>query len=62
MDVGANTISGGALSLALTRNRPQINGSISYVKGGWAGSHTLRAGGEYAVDHLLAPNDGYRHS
>lgn len=61
VDVGANTISGGAMSLALTRNRPQANGSLSYFKTGWKGSHTFRVGGEYAVDHLLAPNDGYGH-
>ena len=61
MDVGANTISGGALSLALIRNRPQVNGSLSYLSTGWGGSHTLRVGGEYDVDHLIAPNDGYGH-
>ena len=58
VDIGANTISGGSLSLALTRNRPQANGSVSYVRNGWGGSHTLRIGGEYLVDHLIAPNDG----
>lgn len=62
VDVGANTVSGGAMSLALIRNRPQVNGSVSYVKTGWAGTHMFRAGGEYAIDHLLAPNDGYGHS
>jgi hypothetical protein len=61
VDVGANTVSGGAMSLALIRNRPQVNGSLSYLKTGWGGSHTFRIGGEYAVDHLIAPNDGYGH-
>ena len=59
--MGANTVTGGALSQGLTRNRPQANGSVSYVRNGLGGSHTLRVGGEYVVDHLVAPNDGYRH-
>jgi hypothetical protein len=61
VDIGANTVSGGAMSLGLTRNRPQANGSLSYLRTGWGGSHTLRVGGEYAIDHLIAPNDGYGH-
>jgi hypothetical protein len=61
VDIGANTISGGALSLGLTRNRPQVNGSLSYLRTGWGGSHTFRVGGEYMIDHLIAPTDGYGH-
>lgn len=61
VDIGANTIRGGTMALALARNRPQANGSLSYFKNGWGGSHTIRIGAEYAVDHLLAPNDGYGH-
>jgi hypothetical protein len=58
-DTGANTVQGGNSSTGLTRNRPQINGSLSYFKSGWGGHHTLKVGGEYMVDHLIAPFDGY---
>jgi hypothetical protein len=61
VDIGANTVSGGTLSFGLERSRPQVNGSLSYVRTGWAGSHTFRMGGEYVSEHLIAPNDGYGH-
>ena len=40
-------------------NRPQANGSMSFLKTGWGGSHTFRIGGEYMDDRLVAPTDGY---
>src|SRR5262245_44217058 len=58
-DTGLNTVSGGSTSTGLTRNRPQANGSLSYFKDGAAGSHTLKVGAEYMVDHLIAPHNGY---
>ena len=58
-DVGANTISGGAVAQGRRINRPQVNGSLSVLKTGWAGSHTFRIGGEYMSDRLVAPIDGY---
>jgi len=54
-DVGANTVSGGALASERRTSRPQVNGSLSYVKNGWGGSHTFRLGGEYMVDHVDVP-------
>ena len=60
-DVGANTVSGGALALGRLVDRPQANGSLSFLKTGWAGSHTFRIGGEYMIDRLVAPTDGYGH-
>jgi hypothetical protein len=58
-DVGANTVSGGALAQQRLIDRPQINGSLSIVKTGWAGSHTFRIGGEYMSDQVVAPFTGY---
>ena len=58
-DIGANTVRGGSLSQDRLINRPQVNGSISFLKTGWGGSHTFRIGGEYMNDQLVAPTDGY---
>jgi hypothetical protein len=58
-DVGANTVAGGAPSQERRIDRPQVNGSVSFLKSGWAGSHTFRFGGEYMNDQVVAPYDGY---
>jgi hypothetical protein len=58
-DIGANTISGGALTQERRVDRPQANGSLTYVKTGWVGSHTFRVGGEYMRDHVVTPVQGY---
>src|SRR5262249_40062519 len=29
------------------RDRPQVNGSLTYFKDGWAGSHSFKFGGEF---------------
>ena len=58
-DVGANTARGGAVAQARRINRPQVNGSLSFLKTGWGGSHTFRIGGEYMSDRIVAPIDGY---
>ena len=58
-DIGANTVRGGSVSLERLINRPQVNGSMSFLKTGWGGSHTFRIGGEYMNDRLVAPTDGY---
>ena len=59
VDVGANTLSGGAASQARRINRPQVNGSLSLPKTGWGGSHTFRIGGEYMSDGVVASFSGY---
>jgi hypothetical protein len=59
VDQGANTNIGGDNTSGLTRNRPQANGALSYFKDGWAGSHTMKVGGEWMIDHLISPFDGY---
>ena len=59
VDVGANTLSGGAVAQERRISRPQVNGSLSFLKTGWGGSHTFRIGGEYMNDQLVAPIDGY---
>ena len=46
-------------SLERLIDRPQANGSVSFLKTGWAGSHTFRIGGEYMIDRVVAPYDGY---
>ena len=58
-DIGANTVRGGSVSQQRLINRPQVNGSMSFMKTGWGGSHTFRIGGEYMNDRLVAPTDGY---
>lgn len=58
-DVGANTVRGGALATERRINRPQANGSVSFTKTGWGGSHTVRIGGEYMLDHVDAAVFGY---
>ncbi len=58
-DVGANTVSGGALAQERLIDRPQVNGSVSFLKTGWGGSHTFRVGGEYMSDRLDATSYGY---
>ena len=58
-DIGANTVRGGSVSLERLINRPQANGSMSFLKTGWAGNHTFRIGGEYMIDRVVSPTDGY---
>ena len=58
-DIGANTVRGGSVSQERLIIRPQANGSASFLKTGWGGSHTFRIGGEYTSDRLVAPTDGY---
>ena len=58
-DAGLNTVSGGASAFKRLIDRPQVNGSASVMKAGWAGSHTFRIGGEYMNDRVDAPFYGY---
>ncbi len=59
-DVGSNFVSGGTHSLNLIRNRPQVNGSLSYYRTGWGVSHTIKVGGEVMRDSLRYPFYGFR--
>jgi hypothetical protein len=61
-DVGANTVTGGALANQRSLRRPQMNGSVSFLKSGWGGSHTVRVGGEYMLDSVEWPTFGYGNS
>ena len=54
-DVGANTVTGGALANERSLRRPQVNGSMSFLKSGRGGSHTVRIGGEYMFDSVESP-------
>lgn len=58
-DVGNNAVSGGTHSLNFIRNRPQVNGSLSYYRTGWGGSHTVKLGGEIMRDSLRVPFYGF---
>jgi hypothetical protein len=59
LDVGANTVSGGALAQERLIDRPQVNGSLSFMKTGWGGNHTFRIGGEYMVERAVSSVYGY---
>ena len=58
-DTGNNFVSGGVYQTNLLRSRPQVNGSLSYTKSGWLGSHTFKFGGEYMRDTLEQPFEGF---
>jgi outer membrane receptor protein involved in Fe transport len=60
-DTGANTLRGGSFAAERRIARPQVNGSMSVLKSGWAGSHTFRIGAEYMNDRVDAPHLGYGH-
>jgi hypothetical protein len=60
-DDAANTAAGGVDGGKLTRSRPQVNGSLSYFKNGWGGTHNLKFGGEIMLDNLTDPFLGYGH-
>ncbi|PWU07257.1 MAG: hypothetical protein C5B51_10405 [Terriglobia bacterium] len=54
-DLGNNIVTGGLYATNLLRSRPQVNGSLSYTKTGWAGTHNFKFGGEYMRDTLEQP-------
>lgn len=60
-DVGANTVSGGAGGLERLIDRPQVNGTLSFQKSGWLGTHTFTLGGEYMSDRVVTTNFGFLH-
>jgi hypothetical protein len=58
-DVAANTVSGGASGLERLIDRPQVNGSLSFLKSGWGGNHTFTIGAEYMSDRVATTSPGY---
>ena len=58
-DIGNNFVSGGVYGTTLNRSRPQVNGALSYSRSGWAGSHTVKVGGEIMRDLLVQPFTGF---
>lgn len=46
-DAGANRLYGSIPTRYDERDRPQANGSLTYFRTGWAGSHTFKFGGEF---------------
>lgn len=60
-DIGNNFVSGGVFGIDNERFRPQVNGSLSFVKNG-AGIHNLKVGGEYMYETLTVPFRGFADS
>jgi len=58
-DTGNNFVSGGVYGINFDRNRPQVNGAISYSKSGWGGSHNFKFGGEIMRDTVVNPFYGF---
>lgn len=58
-DSGNNFVSGGVYGINYIRNRPQVNGSLSYSKSGWGGNHNLKVGGEIMRDTVVNPFYGF---
>jgi outer membrane receptor protein involved in Fe transport len=58
-DTGNNFVSGGVYAINFNRDRPQVNGSLSYSRTGWAGNHTLKIGGEVMRDKVVNPFYGF---
>ena len=58
-DIGNNLVSGGVYGTTLNRSRPQVNGAVSYSRSGWAGTHTVKVGGEIMRDLLVQPFTGF---
>jgi hypothetical protein len=46
-DTGANRLYGTIPTRYDERDRPQVNGSLTYFKDGWAGNHSFKFGGEF---------------
>ena len=46
-DAGANRLYGSIPTRFDERDRPQVNGSLTYFKNGWGGSHSFKIGGEF---------------
>ena len=58
-DVGNNFVAGGVYGIDYDRDRPQVNGSLSYTKLGWGGSHNFKLGGEIMRDSVANPFSGF---
>lgn len=46
-DAGANRLYGSIPTRFDERDRPQVNGSLTYFKDGWGGTHSFKVGGEF---------------
>ncbi len=60
-DGGSNEVSGGVYDRDNIRGRPQVNGSLSYFKEDWGGTHNLKFGGEVFYDIHDNPLYGFPH-
>jgi hypothetical protein len=60
-DIGNNIVSGGVYGIDNERFRPQVNGSLTWVRNA-AGTHNLKIGGEIMYETLGVPFRGFEHS
>ncbi len=58
-DAGANRLYGSIPSRFDERDRPQVNGSLTYFKTGWAGSHSFKFGGEFQHEEQTYTTDAF---
>jgi outer membrane receptor protein involved in Fe transport len=58
-DTGSNFVAGGVYGINFIRNRPQVNGSLSYSRSGWGGNHNFKFGGEIMRDTVVNPFYGF---
>jgi hypothetical protein len=58
-DIGNSLIRGGNAPTNTSIRRPQLNGSLSYLKTGWGGEHNFKFGGEVTRDAEQDPFQAY---
>ena len=58
-DIGNNFVAGGVYGIDFDRQRPQVNGALSYSRNGWGGNHNFKFGGEIMRDSVSNPFKGF---
>jgi carboxypeptidase family protein len=61
MDPAANRNYGNAGSAHSNHHRPQVNGTFTYFKDGWAGSHSFKVGAELMDDFYFGTSAAYNN-
>ena len=54
-DAGANRLYGSIPTRFDERDRPQVNGALTYFKDGWGGTHSFKVGGEFQHEQRRTP-------
>ena len=60
-DIGNNIVSGGVFGIDNERFRPQVNGSLTFLRRAF-GTHNLKVGGEMMYETLVVPFRGFEDS